>query len=56
MNFIQNKHFVVNIFKNRNIRNLIRLERLDFVAIQETKRENITEGLCHFLWGISEVG
>lgn len=32
--------------KNRNIRNLIRGKRLEFVAIRETKKEIITEFLC----------
>lgn len=44
------------LVKKRKIRNPVRVERLDFVAIQEIKKENIAEGLCRFLWGTQGLG
>jgi exonuclease III len=37
--------------KRRRIRDLIRNNRIDFLAIQETKLEVISETLCFSLWG-----
>jgi hypothetical protein len=36
--------------KKRRIRDLVRDHKVDFLAIQETKLESITEKLCHSLW------
>jgi hypothetical protein len=37
--------------KRRQIKQLILAEKVDFIAIQETKMEEITEAFCHSLWG-----
>jgi hypothetical protein len=39
------------MLKRRRIRELIRNNRIDFLAIQETKLEVISESLCFSLWG-----
>jgi hypothetical protein len=33
------------------MKELVRKEKLEFLAIQETKLENVTDSLCHSLWG-----
>jgi hypothetical protein len=35
----------------RRIRELIHHNKIDFLAIQETKMESISEALCFSLWG-----
>jgi mannosylglycoprotein endo-beta-mannosidase len=40
--------------KKRKIRDLIRVENIDFLALQETKLEGISGSLCHSLWGSTE--
>jgi hypothetical protein len=40
--------------KRRRIKQLILTEKVDFMAIQETKLEVISEALCHSLWGGSD--
>jgi hypothetical protein len=37
--------------KRRKVRELVRAENLDFLAIQETNLEVIAETLVFFLWG-----
>jgi hypothetical protein len=37
--------------KRRRIKHLVQLEKVDFMAIQETKMEVISEALCYSLWG-----
>lgn len=37
--------------KKRRIRELIRQNKVDFLAIQETKLEDISSALCYNLWG-----
>jgi exonuclease III len=37
--------------KRRKIRDLVLSEKIDFLAVQETKMEVISEKLCHGLWG-----
>jgi hypothetical protein len=37
--------------KRRRVRDLIRSENIEFMALQETKMEVISEFLCHGLWG-----
>lgn len=39
------------VLKKNKIRDLIRVHRVDFMAIQETKMEVITPELCYSLWG-----
>ncbi|KAK2423798.1 hypothetical protein QL285_034226 [Trifolium repens] len=39
------------MLKRRKIRELIRLHKIDFLALQETKLEVISESLCFSLWG-----
>jgi exonuclease III len=39
------------MLKRRKIRELIRLQKIDFLALQETKLEVISESLCFSLWG-----
>ncbi|MCH82424.1 hypothetical protein A2U01_0003230 [Trifolium medium] len=40
-----------NYVKRRRIKELIQTHKVDFMAIQETKLEDITEALCFSLWG-----
>jgi hypothetical protein len=40
--------------KRRCVSNLIQVQKVDFMAIQETKLEVISEELCHRLWGDSD--
>jgi hypothetical protein len=40
--------------KSRIIKQLIQKEKIDFMAIQETKLEVISEALCFSLWGGSD--
>ncbi|MCH81578.1 hypothetical protein A2U01_0002368, partial [Trifolium medium] len=37
--------------KNNRVRDLVRLEKLDFLALQETKTETVTDTLVQNLWG-----
>jgi hypothetical protein len=37
--------------KRRRIKELVREYKVDFLAIQETKLELVSERLCHYLWG-----
>jgi exonuclease III len=37
--------------KKRKIRELVSAEKLDFLAIQETKMEEISDSFCQALWG-----
>ncbi|KAK2357971.1 hypothetical protein QL285_095195 [Trifolium repens] len=37
--------------KRKYMKELVRKEKLEFLAIQETKLENVTDSLCHSLWG-----
>jgi hypothetical protein len=37
--------------KKRRIRELVRHNKVDFLAIQETKLEDISSALCYNLWG-----
>jgi hypothetical protein len=37
--------------KRRKVRDLIRNHSIDFLALQETNLEVISEALCHSLWG-----
>jgi hypothetical protein len=37
--------------KKSIIRNLIRKERVEFLAIQETKLEIVTDSICYAIWG-----
>jgi exonuclease III len=37
--------------KRRRIKELIHKEKIDFMAIQETRLEAISDALCHNLWG-----
>lgn len=39
------------VLKKNKIRELIRIHKVDFIAIQETKLEVITPELCYSLWG-----
>jgi exonuclease III len=39
------------VLKRRKIKELIRSEKIDFLALQETKMEEITESFCFSLWG-----
>lgn len=40
--------------KRSKVKELIRSNNLEFLAIQETKLEVVTEALCHNLWGSSD--
>jgi hypothetical protein len=40
--------------KRRRIRDLVREEKVDFLALQETKLQVISEQLCHYLWGSAD--
>ncbi|KAK2449253.1 DNA-(apurinic or apyrimidinic site) endonuclease [Trifolium repens] len=40
--------------KRRRVRELIREHKVDFIAIQETKMESISENFCYSLWGSSD--
>jgi mannosylglycoprotein endo-beta-mannosidase len=40
--------------KRRKVRELIALEKLDFLALQETKLEGVSGSLCSNLWGSVE--
>jgi hypothetical protein len=42
--------------KRNRIRDLVRDQRVEFLAIQETKMESIDEGLCRSLWGGNNCG
>ncbi|MCH82126.1 hypothetical protein A2U01_0002923, partial [Trifolium medium] len=42
--------------KMNKIRDLVREQNVDFLAIQETKMESINEGLCYSLWGGRDCG
>jgi len=37
--------------KRRKIKDLVRNNKVDFLAIQETKKEVISQSLCNSLWG-----
>jgi exonuclease III len=37
--------------KRRRINQLIQSEQVDFMAIQETKLEVISDSICYSLWG-----
>jgi hypothetical protein len=39
------------VVKRNYVKELVRRERPDFLAIQETKLEVISDSLCHSLWG-----
>jgi hypothetical protein len=39
------------VLKHKKIRELVKDQRVDFLAIQETKKEAVTESLCRQLWG-----
>jgi exonuclease III len=40
--------------KRKKIADLVRTEKLDFLALQETKMEVISDSLVHNLWGNSD--
>jgi hypothetical protein len=40
--------------KRRRVRELIREHKVDFLALQETKMEDISEKLCRSLWGSTD--
>ncbi|MCI51592.1 cytochrome P450, partial [Trifolium medium] len=40
--------------KRRRIRDLVREHKVDFLALQETKLESVSEKLCHGLWGAND--
>jgi hypothetical protein len=40
--------------KKRRIKQVIQIEKVDFMAIQETKLETISDSLCYSLWGGSD--
>ncbi|GAU23240.1 hypothetical protein TSUD_172690 [Trifolium subterraneum] len=42
--------------KRRKVRDLVRAEQLDFLALQETKMEMITDSVVHSLWGSNDCG
>lgn len=42
--------------KKKKLRSFIEKEGLDFLAIQETKLEQIDERLYHMIWGNSDFG
>jgi hypothetical protein len=37
--------------KNKKLKELVGLERVDFLALQETKLEEATYSMCYSLWG-----
>jgi hypothetical protein len=39
------------VVKRKYLKELVTKERLDFIAIQETKLESISDGLCWSIWG-----
>jgi endonuclease/exonuclease/phosphatase family metal-dependent hydrolase len=39
------------VLKRKRIRDMIRNNNIDFLALQETKLEEITDSLCYGLWG-----
>jgi hypothetical protein len=39
------------VVKHKRIRELVREQHVDFLAIQETKLEVTTDKLCYYLWG-----
>ncbi|WJX18270.1 hypothetical protein P8452_08084 [Trifolium repens] len=39
------------VMKRRRIREMIRSQKIDFLALQETKLEVVTDSLCYSLWG-----
>jgi hypothetical protein len=39
------------VLKRRKVKELIRSQKIDFLALQETKMEVISESLCFSLWG-----
>lgn len=41
--------------KRKFIKNLILNEGVQFVSIQETKKENTNKELCHAIWGDTKV-
>lgn len=40
--------------KRNKIKELICSQNLDFIAIQETKMETISDSFCHYLWGSTD--
>jgi hypothetical protein len=42
------------VVKRKYVKDLVRLERIDFLVIQETKLESISDNLCHSLWGADD--
>jgi hypothetical protein len=42
--------------KRNKVRELVRVNNVDFLAIQESKMEEITEVLVHSLWGGADCG
>jgi exonuclease III len=42
--------------KRRRIRELVREHNVDFLAIQETKLEVVSDQICFSLWGSSNCG
>jgi hypothetical protein len=40
--------------KRQRIRDLIRVNKVDFLALQETKMEMVIEKFCHNLWGSAD--
>jgi hypothetical protein len=39
------------VVNRKYLKELVRKERLDFLAIQETKLEALSDNLCYNLWG-----
>jgi len=37
--------------KKNKIRDLVKHNNVDFLAVQETKLEEVTSSLCYYLWG-----
>jgi exonuclease III len=42
------------LVKRRKIRELIKKQNIQFLAIQETKLEAISDKLCYSLWGSND--
>jgi exonuclease III len=42
--------------KHNKIRDLVRIENADFLALQETKMETISEAIVYSIWGSSDCG
>ncbi|MCI24695.1 cytochrome P450, partial [Trifolium medium] len=42
------------VLKRSRIRQLVHINKIEFLAIQETKLEVISESLCYSLWGSSD--